>query len=450
MTDTASPSAPQTGRGLWHWLTSGTTARDSGRLEGFILRFLFLWVVLQSLHLHPTYPTLPEPVGIAKWDWLWKSLGFDLTALADDGVWRGCMLAVGIASIFYIFGIGMPLAVLVIAGVQIGIRTLNNSQGAPHHGHQIISVGLIGQLLVVWVLGIRRMMAWIKKKPVPYWARTGRWTHFWLFTIAAMTTAYVISVVTKLDESNGKWPVNSHYVAAQIVKTHRQNYYNALEPKFIDGVPQPATGDAATDRYRHPVPAIADWLRERRNFARFLFGCGLLLEAIAFFVVFGRWWALGIGWATVTLHTGIESIMQLTFDYNIFLASFVTANAFGFLILMAREKHYRPAIPVWLAAAVLEGILFTWMMKSPPGWVRELLAVLHAPGGAVGELFRRPVLDLWGKSAFSSESAETLATAFGIGMQVVFIALILHGTLIARRNIAGWLQKRRGVAKAAA
>mgnify|MGYP000670928634 CR=1 FL=1 len=53
--------------GLKEALLGGTGLREVGRLEGFVLRFLFAVVVWRSLEFYPAYPTAPKPVGLAAW-----------------------------------------------------------------------------------------------------------------------------------------------------------------------------------------------------------------------------------------------------------------------------------------------------------------------------------------------------------------------------------------------
>lgn len=389
------PSAPPHPlRRAWTWLVEGTSLRTCGRLEGFLLRLLFAFVVWRSLEAWPAYPTIPFPVGMARWTWLWETLGWDLTRLADPAFRDTLLSLVRIGLALYVFGIAIPVALVPVAFVHIAIRTLNNSQGAPHHGYQMVSLVLLAQLAAAWVPWIVRLVCAIRRRDAPEWTGARRFTWVWRYSIAAAAATYVASVCSKLDESGGRWLMNSHYVAAQIVKTHRQNYYNHLDSRFIQGVPQePAeSGDPATDRYRHPVPAQADWLRRHPNLARTLFGAGFILELFAFLAVLGRRAALLTGLGLVSLHESIEWLMELTFPFNQFTVAVLFANAAGWAILLTANREFRPGVRVWIAAALLEATLFAAALAVPAGngIAGHLIHSTQTAGSLLGDILRPP------------------------------------------------------------
>jgi hypothetical protein len=365
-------------------LLGGTGLRGAGRLEGFLLRTLLAMVVWQSLELSvdsiQKYTSLPRPVGLAAWSGLWDWLGWDLTRLADandPGFLAGCLLWTKVALAFYICGIGLPLALPVVTLVHIAVRTLSNSQGATHHGFQMVSMALLTQTLVVWVLAAARALGWWrarKRKPevgtgsspapafMAWAAPERRETWLWLYTIAIASVVYLTSVCSKISASDGKWLKNSPWLATEIVKTHRQNYYNKLDPVFIQGVP-PAPADPpdpATDRYRHPVPESADWLSRHPGLARLIFGSGFFLEMFAFLALIDRRAALAVGMALVALHGSVEWIMELSFPLNQQVVALFFVNAPGWALLMARDPAWRPGWRLWLgsfgAAAALLGL----------------------------------------------------------------------------------------------
>lgn len=359
-----------------------TTLREAGELEGFLLRALFGLVVWRSLDLSvdsiQKYTSLPRPVGLAAWSGLWDWLGWDLTRLADandPGFLSACMLWAKAALILYACGIGLPLALPVVTLVHIAVRTLSNSQGATHHGFQMVSMALLTQTVVVWLLAAVRVFGWWRarqRKPetssalapafAAWAAPERRETWLWLYTIAIASVVYLTSVCSKISASDGKWLKNSPWLATEIVKTHRQNYYNRLDPVFIQGVP-PAPADPpdpATDRYRHPVPESADWLSRHPWLARLIFGSGFFLEMFAFLALIDRRAALAVGMALVALHGSVEWIMELSFPLNQQVVALFFVNAPGWALLMARDPAWRPGWRLWLgslvAAAALLGL----------------------------------------------------------------------------------------------
>ncbi|MDB6071501.1 MAG: hypothetical protein JWL81_2672, partial [Verrucomicrobiales bacterium] len=385
--------------GLRAALLGGTTLRDVGRLEGFFLRLLFAIVVWRSLEYYPDYATALKPVGLAAWPALWQTLGWEITRLADPVFWAQILVWVKIALIFYTFGIGLPLALPFLAIVHIAIRTLNNSQGAAHHGFQMVSLALLTQTAVVWFLASARLFQLLKKRPFPRWAAPGNWTWLWVYTIAIAAASYIISVCSKIDESKGQWLKNSPYVATQIVKTHRQNYYNSLDTQFIQGVlpATPPDADPATDRYRHPIPPSADWLGRHPDFARILFSAGFFLELFVFLAVLDRRAALLFGLGLVSLHGSIAWLMELSFPFNERTVGVFFVNAAGWLILMIHEPAWRPGKKIWLfsflaAAALLAGRFATNGSEST---VAHFLDLAHHPAAILPGLFNWPAAVNW-------------------------------------------------------
>lgn len=380
-------------------LLGGTSLRNAGRLEGFFLRLLFAFVIWRSLEFFPAYTSAPKPVGIAAWPALWDWLGWEITRLADPEFWGHCLTWVKVALVFYVLGVGLPVALPVLAVIHVAIRTLNNSQGAAHHGFQMVTLVLIAQTLVVWILALTRGWFLVRKADPPRWAAPGNWTWIWMYSIAIAAATYVISVCSKLDESKGQWLQNSPYVATQIVKTYRQNYYNNLDPQYIQGVmpASPDEADPATDRYRHPIPPSADWLGRHPDFARILFGSGFFLELLAFLAVLDRRAGLLIGFGLISMHSSITWLMELNFPFNERTVGVFFLNAAGWLILMCHDRQWRPGRRIWLVCGVLAGLLAAGhaaTLGSDSPWA-HMLEILMQPAAVVPELFRWPQSLYW-------------------------------------------------------
>lgn len=385
--------------GLKEALIGGTGLRDAGRLEGFFLRFLFAVVVWRSLEFYAPYPGVPKPVGLAAWPALWEWLGWEITRLSDPAFWAQCLTWAKVALCLYVLGYGLPVALPVITLIHIAIRTLNNSQGAAHHGFQMVSMALLTQTLVVWFLALARGWVFVRKKAMPRWAAPGNWTWLWIYTIAIAAASYIISVCSKIDESRGQWLKNSPYVATQIVKTHRQNYYNNLDPQFIAGVAPatPADADPATDPYRHPIPRSADWLGRHPDLARLLFGAGFFLELFVFFAVLDRRAALLFGLGLVSLHGSIAWLMELSFPFNERTVGVFFVNAAGWLILMAKDPAWRPSRKAWLGSGILAAVLLAAHLTTATSesTLAHFLDLAQHPAAIIPGLFNWPVPVKW-------------------------------------------------------
>ncbi|MDB6117094.1 MAG: hypothetical protein JWO08_875 [Verrucomicrobiaceae bacterium] len=131
--------------------------------------------------------------------------------------------------------------------------------------------------------------------------------------------AYLVSVCSKMQMSKGQWLVNSHYVALDFVKTMRQSYYSALDPKFAQD------------------PASVLFLMSHENLARLFFGGGVLLETVLILAVGTRWLALFFGIALLVMHSTIEELMTLTFPTNQYMDTLFYINV-PFLIALAVAK----------------------------------------------------------------------------------------------------------------
>ena len=385
--------------GLREALLGGTGLRNVGRLEGFFLRLLFAVVVWRSLEFYPAYPSAPKPVGLAALPALWEWLGWEITRLSDPAFWAQCLTWVKVALCFYVLGYGLPVALPVITLVHVAIRTLNNSQGAAHHGFQMVSLALLTQTLVVWFLALVRGWIFVRKQAMPRWAAPGNWTWLWVYTIAIAAASYIISVCSKLDESRGQWLKNSPYVATQIVKTYRQNYYNSLDPQFIQGVAPatPVDADPATERYRHPIPPSAEWLGRHPDMARLLFGAGFFLEMLVFLAVLDRRAALLFGLGLVSLHGSIAWLMELSFPFNERTVGVFFVNAAGWLILMAQDPAWRPTRKIWLGAAISAAALLAAHLATATSesTLAHFLDLAHHPAAIIPGLFDVPAGVKW-------------------------------------------------------
>ncbi len=131
--------------------------------------------------------------------------------------------------------------------------------------------------------------------------------------------AYLVSVCSKMRMSKGQWLLNSHYVALDFVKTTRQSYYSALDPKFAHD------------------PAGVVFLMSHETLARLFFGGGVVLETILIVAVGTRWLALALGVALVIMHSTIQELMTLSFPTNEYMDTLFFINV-PFLVALAVLK----------------------------------------------------------------------------------------------------------------
>ena len=239
------------------------------------------------------YTEQRKPNGIAR--------VFDLTFFSDPSFIRVLPWVVIPCLVLYATGLGLPVALPVLAFVSIGSRTLYNSQGYIHHGYQMLSLILVAQTLVVlwhcfrhdWksAMGFRRVEP-IRGRTLWHWMiRYSQWM---------IVGCYVIAGVIKPILSDGRWFQNSHFIGIQVVKTHRQNYYSELEQKWK--IPEP------------PVAKLM--LEEHPNLIRIFLACGVLLEIFAFLALYNRILSFLFGVALVSFHYFNDLLMGLYFYEN--------------------------------------------------------------------------------------------------------------------------------------
>ncbi len=272
------------------------------RYEVFFMRLLFAVVVFHSLaHMLPPLfgdpsgtpgivqmSKMPYPTGIGHFfPWL--------TVLSNETVawWAHLVLAAGL--VLYVAGLVLPVSLAVVTVIHIAVFTLNNSQGATHHGYQIISVVLLAQCIVAWLPWGFRIFG--KKLVLPEGLHLRDLSVY--YSQLAIAGCYVIAGVTKMLASGPMWIVKSPLIAVQIHKSFDQKYYEYLDPKWLEEGHQ-----------------YADFAVQNPNLARLILGGGLVLELIAFLVLLSRRWAALLGVSLIAMHLAIGYTMALHFPEN--------------------------------------------------------------------------------------------------------------------------------------
>lgn len=251
-----------------------------GRLEALLARALLAWVLIEFFPVFTPPAVQPVPVGLAHWfDLTW--LGHAPTFLLYRQVFIGVLVV-------YVLGAGLPVVLPVLAIMQILPYTLTNSQGFTNHSHHILSVVLLAQALVAVCFP---KGAWLQPRAV---------MNGWLLAAsqAGIATAYFISICSKLWASSGMWLFHSHYIALDLVKTMRQNYYSALDPV-----------------YAVEPPGVV-WMLEHPMLMAVIFDMGFFIEALIFVSVGTRRLAFLFGVAAIMMHRGINALMGLEFYQN--------------------------------------------------------------------------------------------------------------------------------------
>lgn len=260
-------------------------------------------------------PGQPSPNGLAHW--------LDFTFLSDPTV-AGVLSWLFLACLpFYLFRLGDAATLPVLAVLTIASGTLGNSQGAINHGTQIMALVLLAQTAAAWWSLIRRRDLLALGNVVWNEWRRGLFVEWTKQVIAA---TYLVTAITKLAQSSGRWIHDVPYIVLQFAKNHDMAYFNSLR-------------EPAAEKSQF----LIDLLLAQPNAGRLVFGSGLVLEALAVLALINRWWALGMGVALIAMHETISEVMHLGFVFNkgLLLVFFVNAPYW----LMQAAKKLRATTP---------------------------------------------------------------------------------------------------------
>lgn len=291
-------------------------------LAGFQPKPVFWWeiLIMRILFAVVVYLTLPNetqifdkqemPNGIAHF--------FDLTFLANPGVYPALKIAISVALFIYASGFLLPIVLPFLLVSHICIRTLYNSQGWVHHGVQMTSLVLLAQTIIVLTFAIYRL---VKKRPLPLTGGRSLGSYMLFYSQMAIIALYVVSVVSKVDRSGGQWFFKSHNIGLQVVKAERDRFYNRLE------APEPGDVPSARFMLAHP------------NFTRLFLGVGVMIELFAFVALCGRGWAVLVALGMISFHRVIAWLMSIYFHFNEMLLWIFLINAPYWL--WCAFKHHR-------------------------------------------------------------------------------------------------------------
>lgn len=306
-------------QGLRNWSRGKFVPEPYHGWEWMLMRLFFALLVFHSLQeFKPfTFAAQEVPRGLAKF--------FDLTFLADQGPidlsslkrieipllgtvrldgpgWFDTVVVLAaLLGALYVWGRGLMVTLPLLAALHTLPWTLSNSQGYTHHGMQLISMVLIVQTLVVWWWQIRR---WRNRQPMPFPLRS----YLVYYSQGMIAFAYVACAITKVINSKGLWLFKSNYICIELIKSHRLEYYENLDPTMA--------GD----------PAAALWLLNHPWITRVIFDIGFFIELLAFVALRNRPWALLTGLAIIAFHRSVWWLMRLEFPMHEWLILIFLVN----------------------------------------------------------------------------------------------------------------------------
>lgn len=274
------------------------------------MRFLFAELVWRSFErvLQPeAFTAVKAGTGLTH---LWN-----FQFLFDPGFLPVLKLALLVCLLIYAAGFLKAVVTPVVTLAHIAAFSMFNSQGFTHHGYQIVSLILLAQSVVYvlpWALRLFRG----KLKLREGLALEDVAVFYSQLVIAA---CYVLPAASKLMKSGFEWVVKSPgMLATQLVKTHEQAYYNALDPVF-----------------REKAETSIPWVLDNPGMVQLMLGSALALEFFAFLALANRWMALLIGGSLIVMHRCIEPLMELAFPTNEFCIWVYLVNVpFWTMVLM--------------------------------------------------------------------------------------------------------------------
>lgn len=279
--------------------------------EWFFVR-LGLAIVVWMIFPMTLFPEQPTPNGLAH-------LGADFTWLNDPAAMQVCKWVLGGALTLYVLNRFLWLALPVMTLLMVASGTLTNSQAAEvSHHSQPVALILLVQTVWLYVGIVRRM----RGKPATDDDRnrnirvsaTKRWfTLAVYFSIQTFCAAYMVSVVSKVVLSDGKWVKQSANFPIQLVKNDLADHYNT-----VNGEGQTEPTSEGLGKFRK---ITQDFFVGYPNIGRAMLASGMLLEAFCFLALLSRKVASIYGILLIAFHLVISLAMGLTFTYNIILLS---------------------------------------------------------------------------------------------------------------------------------
>lgn len=282
---------------LANWWLKAFRPWNYSWLETLVMRmalastvFYWLWPLKPWPMTSKCFSVQDEPVGLSRL--------FDLTWLSNNEAYTAVMYSVAAAALLYVVmgfarlrrDVLTPIALTIAClGISL-VRGNQNSNGAVHHGYQLVALVLLSQAIYHWV-------AFFRTSSQATAGERENWAvYFSLQTIAA---SYVVAGISKLKNGGLAWVWDSPMLAVHMARTGDEYYYDTLEPSRLGEL----------DPY-------IQWFIDHPNLVRIGMGGSLLLELTAFLALLGPRWALVMGIAIQVMHWGIGESMHLFFLMN--------------------------------------------------------------------------------------------------------------------------------------
>lgn len=276
------------------------------------------WTRVEVIPKVAPFAGQPKPHGLAK---LLDKIGRNLTFLGRPGPAGVVYAGFVVATVMYVLGVAMPLALGWMFVALLLHGTFHNSQGSIHHHLQLITCVVGAQ----WIASLRAV--WRRGGARPWIAldaeaenRLVNWTQ------QVIVAGYVVSALSKLLISKGQWMWDTPMFGIQLAKAVDQDYYDHLRP----GTDTPAW--------------LPDWLLDHPWQARMIFGPALPLELFAFLALRNR--ALGTVYALalIVFHLTVSALMSLDFRFNVQMMIVYLVNVpFWFWWWTRGRRQARPA-----------------------------------------------------------------------------------------------------------
>ena len=267
--------------------------------ERLIMRVLFAFAVERHILGTLSHLTITTPNGLARW--------VDLTFLLDPGVFSTCRYLLFAALVLYVLRVAWAVVLPYLTLLSIAVGTIVNSQGAIAHYMQIVSLVLCAQTAAHFYSKFKRRRAdedleQANEDRVIFWSQQ------------AIAATYLVSALTKLLHTGGRWILQSPMIGVQIVKTTDQDYYDRLD----------------ANAYNSGL-LVAEWIVRHPFLVALILGSGLLLELTTPLALLGRRFALFYGVSLIAFHESVDQVMKLQFPFNEYLL-------WIYLVLRGRER----------------------------------------------------------------------------------------------------------------
>ena len=157
------------------------------------------------------------------------------------------------------------------------------------------------------------------------WLRPGHRTHVLnvFYSQQVIVATYLTTAIWKLWKTKLGWIREAKYFPVQLVKTRDAHYYNKLEHAAPDATGLAGKLDAW---FAAMTPHLETFLFAHPNLCRLVIGSGLFIELFAFLSLIGRRSRLLYGGLLILFHLLVGRVMNLNFEYNMFLLLILFVN----------------------------------------------------------------------------------------------------------------------------